>query len=366
MDTVIQNLLCPITLSLPVKPVTAEDGYTYDEDAIKRHLAQKNTSPKTNKRMGRNLVPAQNVTNTLHGLLDSGVEHEALKEWAASIEVRKTYKDSSIISVLKGSTVMRFENVSFEEMHKLRFPSGKNLQVPIEGLHPMPRDGARGTAYRVNTIRFGIDWDDGTIYRYDYPSTLITFAKSNSRLNPVGINGLEHHYKDGKLVQKEIWAIRAASTNDWKSKGYAHYDDAGKIARIEYIEHGETEYFEDGKHVRTKLRNGDIDYFEDGKRVRKESSGTNYHYVNEETFMIERADGEITHYDPGVRDKNKCLMRVKTEFKQTHKNHGRVYFYENNRIKKIEMKKGFLYITGSGKWASFEDEVVQQSAAPVK
>jgi hypothetical protein len=56
---------------------------------------------------------------------------------------------------------------------------------------------------------------------------------------------------------------------------------------------------------------------------------------------------------------------VKTEFKQKHKYHGRVYFYENNRIKKIEMKKGYLEITDSGKWASFSDEVVQQSAAPV-
>jgi hypothetical protein len=208
--------------------------------------------------------------------------------------------------------------------------------------------GLRGTLYQDGYKQYRIDWDDGTVYCYK--NNKIVYARSNRQSN-----GLESSYDNDKLVRQEIYATRARAATDMKTKGWAYYDDAGKIARIEYILYGETEYFEDGKHVRSRLRNGDIDYFEDGKLVRSvdSESGQVHHYVNNEISMIENADGEINYYDPGVQDKYKCLMRVKTEFKQKHKYHGRVYFYENNRINKIEMKKGYLDITGSRKWASF-------------
>ena len=105
MDAVIHNLLCPITHALPIKPVTAEDGYTYDLDAITRHLETKKTSPMTNNEMGVKLVPAQNISNTLHALLDSGVENDALKEWGESIEVKTTDKDG-VVTVRQGDKVL--------------------------------------------------------------------------------------------------------------------------------------------------------------------------------------------------------------------------------------------------------------------
>ena len=46
MGEILQNLMCPITLALPVKPVTAEDGFLYDLEAIERHLALKRTDDK--------------------------------------------------------------------------------------------------------------------------------------------------------------------------------------------------------------------------------------------------------------------------------------------------------------------------------
>lgn len=42
------EFICPITKEKMQKPVTLEDGYSYDEEAIKEHLAIKKTSPMTN------------------------------------------------------------------------------------------------------------------------------------------------------------------------------------------------------------------------------------------------------------------------------------------------------------------------------
>jgi Hint-domain/VWA / Hh protein intein-like/U-box domain/von Willebrand factor type A domain len=49
MSNVSQSLLCPITQSIMVNPVIAEDGYTYERDAIINWLRQSNLSPMTRR-----------------------------------------------------------------------------------------------------------------------------------------------------------------------------------------------------------------------------------------------------------------------------------------------------------------------------
>ncbi|EOD24843.1 hypothetical protein EMIHUDRAFT_238249 [Emiliania huxleyi CCMP1516] len=58
------EFVCPITLELPIEPVTAEDGAIYERDAIEKYFLMRTSqglalrSPLTNKPMGQGLLPA--------------------------------------------------------------------------------------------------------------------------------------------------------------------------------------------------------------------------------------------------------------------------------------------------------------------
>ena len=62
----IKNLLqCPITLEVLNDPVIAEDGHTYERDAIRRWLILRQTSPLTGEAMGNRLVPNLTIKSML-------------------------------------------------------------------------------------------------------------------------------------------------------------------------------------------------------------------------------------------------------------------------------------------------------------
>ena len=66
------ELVCPITFSLPVDPVTAEDGNVYERSAIEEWLKQQRKSPVTNLKMGKRLQPALRVKNMIRMMVTSG------------------------------------------------------------------------------------------------------------------------------------------------------------------------------------------------------------------------------------------------------------------------------------------------------
>ena len=66
------ELVCPITFSLPVDPVTAEDGKVYERSAIEEWLKQQHKSPVTNLAMGSKLLPALQVKNMIRTMVTSG------------------------------------------------------------------------------------------------------------------------------------------------------------------------------------------------------------------------------------------------------------------------------------------------------
>ena len=66
------ELVCPITFSLPVDPVTAEDGKVYERSAIEEWLKQQLKSPVTNLAMGTKLLPALQVKNMIRTMVTSG------------------------------------------------------------------------------------------------------------------------------------------------------------------------------------------------------------------------------------------------------------------------------------------------------
>ena len=67
------ELVCPITQSLPIDPVTAEDGKVYERSAIAKWLESHHRSPLTNEPMGPRLLPAHQVKNLLRTMATSGM-----------------------------------------------------------------------------------------------------------------------------------------------------------------------------------------------------------------------------------------------------------------------------------------------------
>ena len=71
VDDSAAEFLCPITQELPIDPVMAEDGRTYERSAIEKWLREKKTSPHTNEPMGERLIPALQVKNAIATMVKS-------------------------------------------------------------------------------------------------------------------------------------------------------------------------------------------------------------------------------------------------------------------------------------------------------
>jgi len=94
MDEIVKEFICPISLELPVEPVTAEDGRVYNRADIQKHIDNADDdnlrSPVTGAPMGPTLVPAVQVQNTLHALIESGaVEDDSGERLKKVIAMKK-------------------------------------------------------------------------------------------------------------------------------------------------------------------------------------------------------------------------------------------------------------------------------------
>ena len=82
LTTIAKQWICPITLMLPTEPVKAEDGHTYEREAIEDWLAQNATSPVTRAHMGTRLMDDYAAKNTIEELVTSGaIEGEIAEAW---------------------------------------------------------------------------------------------------------------------------------------------------------------------------------------------------------------------------------------------------------------------------------------------
>ena len=87
------EFLCPITRELPVDPVTAEDGRVYEKASIEAWLMRHPgpaRSPVTNEVMGKRLLPAIQVRNTIKGMVASGAVSDSMSEaWRTRIKAEQ-------------------------------------------------------------------------------------------------------------------------------------------------------------------------------------------------------------------------------------------------------------------------------------
>lgn len=95
-----QEYICPITLQLPLDPVMAMDGRTYEREAIEQWLWGSSThmgsikSPATGEEMmDTTLVPAVQVRNTIEHMVNNNlVDEELSKPWRIGDKMRKLVK----------------------------------------------------------------------------------------------------------------------------------------------------------------------------------------------------------------------------------------------------------------------------------
>ena len=87
VNEAMDEFLCPITFSLPVDPVMAEDGNVYERSAIEEWLKQQHKSPVTNLAMGTKLLPALRVKNMIRAMVTSGtLTGDKVDAWKLKLE----------------------------------------------------------------------------------------------------------------------------------------------------------------------------------------------------------------------------------------------------------------------------------------
>ena len=91
IDALTEEFACPITQELPVEPVTAADGRVYERAAIEAWIKKPRRgalkSPHTNMPMGRTLLPAMQVRNTIRRMVESGaIVGDRVAAWQAKIK----------------------------------------------------------------------------------------------------------------------------------------------------------------------------------------------------------------------------------------------------------------------------------------
>ena len=95
-NDLLEGFVCAITQKLPVDPVLAGDGRVYDRlpllDWFARNPGTQCKSPLTNEDMGKKLVPATAIKNTLDTLIGSGiVRNDETEEWERAVKEQECF-----------------------------------------------------------------------------------------------------------------------------------------------------------------------------------------------------------------------------------------------------------------------------------
>jgi TPR repeat protein len=137
------ELVCPITFSLPVDPVMAEDGKVYERSAIEEWLEQQRKSPVTNLAMGTKLLPALHVKNMIRTMVASGAltgdkvdlwklklkEEEEVAEWRRKAEAGEGFAMCNMGSLYEHGKKGLAKDVAkafewYKKSHEAGFASG--------------------------------------------------------------------------------------------------------------------------------------------------------------------------------------------------------------------------------------------------
>ena len=104
VNEAMNEFLCPITFSLPVDPVMAEDGNVYERSAIEEWLEQQRKSPVTNLAMGTKLLPALRVKNMIRAMVTSGtLTGDKVDEWKLKLDGEKQSARAIVAALIEAT-----------------------------------------------------------------------------------------------------------------------------------------------------------------------------------------------------------------------------------------------------------------------
>ena len=96
LDSMADDWVCPITFELPLDPVIAEDGRTYERSAIEEHIRTQGDalrSPISNEPMGSRLTANVQARSTIEKLVRTGVlGGDKAERWLARLEDEEKVK----------------------------------------------------------------------------------------------------------------------------------------------------------------------------------------------------------------------------------------------------------------------------------
>ncbi|KAL3902913.1 MAG: hypothetical protein SGARI_005617, partial [Bacillariaceae sp.] len=113
------DLICPITLELPLDPVMAADGRVYEREAIMQHFdssINQAKSPFTNKVLGtKQVIDATQHRNTIETLIENNmIVGELAKTWK-----EKKQENAALLAKAEAGDVEAIEKVAFNYFWKV-------------------------------------------------------------------------------------------------------------------------------------------------------------------------------------------------------------------------------------------------------
>jgi hypothetical protein len=100
LNTIADEVVCPITRQLLVDPVMARDGKVYERGSIETWLKKHERSPMNGNHMEATLVPALHVRNIIEALIASdAIDADMAKMWVERSE--KEAKHKALLALAK-------------------------------------------------------------------------------------------------------------------------------------------------------------------------------------------------------------------------------------------------------------------------
>lgn len=136
-EYIVHNIYCPITRMIFLNPVNAQDGYVYEEKAIKKWFSTKNTSPMTGKIIEKIINPVYPIKSMITEILNQYPKLEKEQYVEEKLDhCKNKINVNKIITSSKFNKLQCYENFDMEELLKTKIEGSKSLVNHITEFAP--------------------------------------------------------------------------------------------------------------------------------------------------------------------------------------------------------------------------------------
>ncbi|KAH3763654.1 hypothetical protein Pelo_4466 [Pelomyxa schiedti] len=190
------HLMCPISLSLMVDPVSTSDGHTYEREAISRWLENHDTSPVTSLPLSsKNIVPNYSL-------------RDAIAEWNSRSECTDGSTQFSTSTTSTTSTSMAPTSSALSQSSSMTSSTNSNSaeKMDVAVCNLPPSEVAPAVAYMVAEAMSG---EPDAIFKFPDASTRLSCMTSiNSCIASVALSSWVVVMKttdEGKIIGVSVW-----------------------------------------------------------------------------------------------------------------------------------------------------------------